>query len=51
MHQRGYLKAELNDCANFGEKSSLVDKKVEYDQRYFQSGRADIIQFISDVRK
>ena len=51
MHQRAYLKTELSECANFGEKSTLVDKKVEYDQRYFQSGRADIVQFISDVRK
>jgi len=31
--------------------NTLVDKKIEYDQRYFNIGRADAIAIISDVRK
>jgi len=31
--------------------NTFIDKKIEYDQRYFNIGRENAIAFISGVRK
>mmetsp|Transcript_39265 Transcript_39265/g.59935 ORF Transcript_39265/g.59935 Transcript_39265/m.59935 type:complete len:115 (+) Transcript_39265:621-965(+) len=49
--KRRDLKYQLGKIRLFIEKMTYLDKKIEFDQRFFSSGYADFQELISDVRK
>ena len=45
------FRSDLESLPKFNQKNSLVDGKIEFDQRFFTSGYAQFQLMISDVRK
>ena len=49
--QKLKFRSDLESLPKFNQKNSLVDGKIEFDQRFFTSGYAQFQLMISDVRK
>lgn len=48
---RKKLKHDLHKFKTFTQKNSYIDKKIEYDQRFYNDGYAEFQLMISDIRK
>ena len=48
---RRSLIRDLSKIVTFNEKNYLIDKKIEYDQRFFNDGYAEFQLMICDIRK
>ena len=42
---------DLKKIVPFNEKNELIDRKIEYDQRFFNDGYAEFQLMICDIRK
>lgn len=48
---RRKLKHDLDKFKTFTQKNEYIDKKIEYDQRFYNDGYAQFQLMISDIRK
>lgn len=48
---RKKLKHDLRKFKTFTQKNEYIDKKIEYDQRFYNDGYAEFQLMISDIRK
>ena len=48
---RRKLKHDISKLKMFNERNDYIDKKIEYDQRFYNDGYAEFQLMISDIRK
>lgn len=48
---REKLIRDLGNCPNFNTKNKVLDKKIEFDQKFFDRGYAEFQLMISNTRK